>query len=74
MNKTYVIHKDALGWAFEEMVDGKIISHHYTARRRAINSVLKLNPGKAVIILSFQDVEKSSSAIIQGRGYESRRT
>lgn len=52
----YVIYKtEDKRWVFEESVNGEIIKHFYTAKRRAVNGVLRLNPGDKTIIICFQE-------------------
>jgi len=58
-NKTYVVYKEPERnfWVFETMENGKVTKHYFSAKRKAILAVLRLNPGAAPITLSFQELE-----------------
>ena len=55
MTATYVVYKEPErnSWVFETVENGKVIKHYFTAKRKAILAVLRLNPGASPIVLNF---------------------
>ena len=51
MPKNYVIHKVDDRWMFETPEDGEVKKHFYTAKKSAVNGVLRLHPGGKPIIM-----------------------